>query len=595
MAPRFVEQEHPRGQPKNRGQFVEKGGSEPVAKQFGATARKIRQASFSFSGGRTTRNVTVFRHVNPEFAKQLDGLKRGARMAKPASLSTTMNKPSDKAMHIVLPKGSPANFLAPSSQNREEMEVQLPENAALIYQGKDKTGNYLFKMTTGEVRTQISTEVKPLLTTLSGMAKGSHEKTISPRLVTAVKNAPAARGKYLSINIAAMQEDQEQFAQNMGLFKDRRFYQQFRAGELSGKDPAQIAEAVKERVKDNLVFLFKNATEDEMKATVWYAAANKLVKDQAQKYGLDEGAVTGAFAALSPQKDWEMNIYLGHAVVDIWSTKQDHAWDKKMEATASKIWKPKDAAILHKVRGKSLGQLTNNVEKALWIRTYDETYSDRSYRVFNNDGTLGDLRKNKDGSLSKAAWQSLPAISNAVMALESKGDVEMISKAMSARHKVRSFYNNILDPFSKNDDVTVDTHAVGAGLLRAIPATSVPVWHSMGLAPELKEKPVGWKSAAKSARTGVVGTYGLFADAYRAAAKEVGVRPNELQAVVWTVKRNSLNSRDLSAADIKAAESMWTDYNKGKASLAETQKKILAFTRGRMRERARNGNASAEG
>ena len=43
---------------------------------------------------------------------------------------------------------------------------------------------------------------------------------------------------------------------------------------------------------------------------------------------------------------------------------------------------------------------------------------------------------------------------DAVKALESGGNREVISEAMGKQHKVRSFYNNILDPHSPNGDVT---------------------------------------------------------------------------------------------------------------------------------------------
>ena len=38
---------------------------------------------------------------------------------------------------------------------------------------------------------------------------------------------------------------------------------------------------------------------------------------------------------------------------------------------------------------------------------------------------------------------------------------------MGAMHKVRNFYNNILLPDSPNGHVTIDTHAVAAGLIKS--------------------------------------------------------------------------------------------------------------------------------
>lgn len=143
-----------------------------------------------------------------------------------------------------------------------------------------------------------------------------------------------------------------------------------------------------------------------------------------------------------------------------------------MEATAARIWKPKDKPVVDHVRGKTLGELDTPAKKALWIRTYDEAHSDRAFRQMSPDGTRGDWYRNLDGSRSKAAWQTLSGVANAVGALESGGDRDKLSALMGDRHKVRSFYNNILDPHSPDADVTIDTHAVGAALLRPLSGAS---------------------------------------------------------------------------------------------------------------------------
>jgi hypothetical protein len=43
---------------------------------------------------------------------------------------------------------------------------------------------------------------------------------------------------------------------------------------------------------------------------------------------------------------------------------------------------------------------------------------------------------------------------NAVECLDSNGNLNLISDALGDRHKVRSFYNNILHPNAKTGDVT---------------------------------------------------------------------------------------------------------------------------------------------
>jgi len=74
-----------------------------------------------------------------------------------------------------------------------------------------------------------------------------------------------------------------------------------------------------------------------------------------------------------------------------------------------------------------------------------------------------------------------------------------------------------LDPRSPNNDNTVDTHEVGAALLRSLGQTSAQVSQNFG-----NPKP-GVKSASGSAVTGLSGTYGFYADAVRQAAAKEGV------------------------------------------------------------------------
>jgi hypothetical protein len=82
--------------------------------------------------------------------------------------------------------------------------------------------------------------------------------------------------------------------------------------------------------------------------------------------------------------------------------------------------------------------------------------------------------------------------------------------------KTSRFYNNILDPHAANGDVTIDTHAGGAALLRSLGQKAVPVSHNFGTSAGVP----GFEGASTSIKTGLHGTYPLYAEAYRQAAKE---------------------------------------------------------------------------
>ena len=218
--------------------------------------------------------------------------------------------------------------------------------------------------------------------------------------------------------------------------------------------------------------------------------------------------------------------------------------------------------------------------KAAWIRAYDETYSDRHFREVLPTGEKGEYvrnkpeRKGEEGPLATAAWSSGPIMTSAILALESNGDRDMLSEAMGDQHKVRAFFNNILDPSSPNDDVTMDTHAFGAALLRPLSTSTIPVMHGLALSPGKKDKPKGWQAAPNSIKTGNKGLYGLYATAYRELAGELGIEARQLQSVTWEAKR-MLFDRNIKKATRDAIEVAWKDYHVGKLTLAETQQRVL--------------------
>jgi hypothetical protein len=89
-------------------------------------------------------------------------------------------------------------------------------------------------------------------------------------------------------------------------------------------------------------------------------------------------------------------------------------------------------------------------------------------------------------------------------------------------HKVRSFFNNILDPddLQHGDDVTIDTHAVSAAALARIGAKSKTIDKMYANISKLSAN-------VKSA-------YPMFADAYRRLAQRHGLLSNQAQALIWT-------------------------------------------------------------
>ena len=416
---------------------------------------------------------------------------------------------------------------------------------------------------------------------------GAEEGLVASRNITSKKSTFEG---YARPDVEAMRQDPENFEHDVGLFSEKNAYPNFRPNELHG-DPDQRVRMIIDHMKSNIRLLYDTASDAVKRSgTGWYEKAHAIAETAGKRYGIDVRSASGVIATLSPQKDWNQNIYLAHAVLEINGKQQDHMWDDKMAATAQRIWIPKlkkDATELQKqkfpakleaarkqveaVQGKKLSELTNSTDKAVWIRTYDEAHSDRTYSDFDT----GNPVKTKAGKLAKAAWQSTPAIAAAVESMESKGDLKIISEALGEKHKVRSFYNNIAAPDAPNGDVTVDTHAVGVALLRPLSGKAAAVMQALATSPQ-GAKPPGWQAARQSILTGLKGTYPIYADAYREVANELGILPQQLQAVTWQNKRILFSIGDKKKADV---EREWDSYHDGKQTMEQTQQNVLKIAR----------------
>jgi hypothetical protein len=336
------------------------------------------------------------------------------------------------------------------------------------------------------------------------------------------------------------------------------------------KTPAERLSRFVDHIADNLEWLHNQMPPEIREITrKWYDSANKMAKDLAEEHGIDHKQTSGVMAALSPQKDWNMNVSLAKRVIETMKNQGDTVTSPEMLAKGKELTaEGANAAmksVIKNLKGKTLDQITDPYEKAAWIRLYDEAHNPRSYEEIAPDGRIMGNAKTIKGVDAKVAWGDLGSIEKAVNIMLD-GSRENISNQLGAMHKVRNFYNNIVDPMSEHPDVTIDTHAVAAGHIQPFSGNSHEVSMNFG--------------GPSSALTGSNGTYPLYAEAYRKAAAKLGLKPRELQSIVWEQVRDLFPAEWKTAANAKKVAGVWGEYGKGKLTLDAARKQIVDLAGG---------------
>jgi hypothetical protein len=415
-------------------------------------------------------------------------------------------------------------------------------------------------------RQQAALGRSPQLTQLD--AKGDTPDRISTRLPTGKRSTEDPLAENLTIGLKEMEASPTSFVKNMGVVEG---YTNYRPAK-SADTPQKVARRFVDHVVDNLLWLHDQidpATRDRSK--LWYDGARAITDKWSQRYQLPDRAIAGVMAVLSPQKDWFQNVSLAERALDITTQKGNHTWDEKMTATADRIYgKDQYREALGRIEGKKFNELTDPIEKAMWVRTYDEAHHSKSYRLVSPEGNFEDFVKTAKGANQKMAWGSNVEIAKAIAIIENPTR-EVVSEQTGDQHKVRNFYNNIIAPKSEHGDVTIDTHAVAAGLLKPLSSKSLEVDHNFG-----STSVKGRQGVSSSSITGQQGLYGLYAEAYRKAADLRGILPREMQSITWEAVRGLFTPKfKANRQNVAAIENVWKAHRKGKMSLDEARKQIL--------------------
>lgn len=421
---------------------------------------------------------------------------------------------------------------------------------------------------TQEYLDQINVQTPP--------SQGGLPGRISTRLPTAARATEDPMTGELIIGYDELRADPKVFEPNVNIVRD---YPNMRPRPDATTD--EVAEDFITHVKDNLLYLHDQVPEaTRARSQLWYDGARNITTRWSEQYGVPDTGIAGALAALSPQKDWYQNVSLAQRVLDVVrpTSGSPTQFAPEMEQTFRNIAslnKPKYEPLLDAIRGKSYDEITDpdpavqNALRALFVRLHDQTYTSPDYRIVGPEGDFLDVATNADGSPSRVGWGSLNEIGKAIGSIEANGDVSIISRLMGERHKVRNFYNNIYDPNSPYGDVTIDTHAVAAGLLRPLSGNSLEVDHNF------KNTSVPGRGTTKgSAVSGVSGNYGLYAEAYRRAAEERGILPRQMQSITWEAVRGLFPDTFKTEANANMIDAIWNRYRNGEIEIDEARRMV---------------------
>lgn len=376
-------------------------------------------------------------------------------------------------------------------------------------------------------------------------------------------------------------------------------------GTVKTLDQAQeVYDTFVKQISDNLKYLMSEyKLEFRDIATLWYDGANIIAQEFSNKYGVSEEQAAGIIASLSPQKDWYQNVRLAEMVMMAFNEnptftremlnkqksiigegekpklkaikKAEQAYKKsRSKANAEKLLAKKKAhekfmkkassilSMLQSYEGKKLNQVPNYIKPYI-VRLSNELNTTKDYNILSPDGkTMGVAMKADNKTKAKVAWGSYTEIGKAV-SIYLDGSQENITRTLGEMHKIRNFYNNIIDPMSKDNDVTMDTHAVAAALLLPLSGNSKEVGQNFGT------------GTSNSGPLGIKGIYYAFAEGYKKAADDSGLLPRQVQSITWEAVRGLFTDTfKRNKAEVAKIKDIWNNYLNGKIDINETRKQI---------------------
>ena len=320
--------------------------------------------------------------------------------------------------------------------------------------------------------------------------------------------------------------------------KDPGFWLRQKAGESS----FDYLMRVEDELVKNLSELYdrlassKNGKALVKQGMIWYDTDHAIGKNLYENHKglvfngqeLTELKTDAIVAGYSPSRDWNLNVVDAVLTLDIVRYLQDKTPTAEMVeyangAMGNARMSDEDLASYATTRFKDM----TIDQQASFISGVMDKYVVKHYREIVPGEGLGEYVKTKTGAETVYKSAGRNEILRALRLLRGEESRELYS-TLSRAQKVLSFFNNGAYPNSLRMEVTADSHAVQAALLRAIGSGS---WFASGA------------TFAQDEDTGTSFLAGIIADSYRRLAFDKGILPQQAQAIVWGPAALLLNSK----------------------------------------------------